>query len=566
VAACHTAAPSATPAAVDAPPDLARLIADAGRKPPAAALPDLTFARAQRTADSARTMLRRLDAIPTAGLAHEEMLSLELLKWQAARAMSEPELYWYTFDLLPAISPFRSVTAALGLAPIGTREQRTAYLALLGQAGMVIDAMREKMVAQAARGIVVPREQIGLSLPYLRSFTEPSGTNPLAVPRTRLDGLPESVRGSFTAETARVIDGELRPKIQSLIHYVETELAAKAPIGVGLAQYPGGKEAYRILVKRETTLDVTPEQVHQIGLAAVADIEARMQRVRDSLGWKGTKAEFHEQLRRDRRFYVTTPAEVGQRLLDYIARIEPRMAEYFSIRPEARYGARRLDPALEPSMTYGYYNFGATKDSTGYYNFNGSDLDQRSLLEAGAIAFHELVPGHHFQINLARENDRLPAFRRTGMHAGYTEGWGEYASSVVAAEMGMYRDAYEVYGRLVFDAFFAVRLVVDTGMNYYGWSRQRAIDYMKEHTIESDVQIDSETWRYSVRSPAQALAYRMGRETMASLRQRAERELGAKFDVRRFHQAMLLSGSLPLFLLERHIDWWIQSERARPAA
>jgi uncharacterized protein (DUF885 family) len=555
--ACHSPPPVSPPAPSEGASDLARLIADAGRRPPTGTLPDLTLARAERTADSARAMLQRLDRIATGTLTHEETLSFELLKWQATRATTEPEVYWYSFELLPAISPLRSVAGVLAAAPIATEPDRTAYLALLTNVGSVIDGMREKMMGQAARGIVVPREQIALSLPYVRSFAAEAGTSPLALTAPRLGGLPESVRASFSEQTARIIDTVLRPKVGALIRYVEAELAPKAPAGVGLAQYPGGKEAYRILVKRETTLDVTPERVHEIGLAAVADIEARMQRVRDSLGWKGTKAEFHEQLRRDPRFYVKTPAEVGQRLLDYVARIEPRMAEYFSVRPEARYGARRLDPALEPSMTYGYYNWGAGKDSIGYYNFNGSDLDQRSLLEAGAIAFHELVPGHHFQINLARENERLPAFRRTGMHAGYTEGWGEYASSVVAAEMGMYRDAYEIYGRLVFDAFFAVRLVVDTGMNYYGWSRQRAIDYMKEHTIESDGQIDSETWRYSTRSPAQALAYRMGRETMAALRQRAERALGAKFDIRRFHEAMLMSGSLPLFLLERHIDWWI---------
>jgi uncharacterized protein (DUF885 family) len=233
----------------------------------------------------------------------------------------------------------------------------------------------------------------------------------------------------------------------------------------------------------------------------------------------------------------------------------------FARRPAAPYGARRLDPALEPSMTYGYYDAPIGDDPKGYYNFNGSDLPNRSLLVIGAISFHELVPGHHFQILLQRENQALPAFRRNGYYAGYSEGWGEYASSVVAAELGMYRDAYEIYGRLVFDAFFIARLVVDTGMNLYGWPRSKAMAYMKEHTLESDVQINSETLRYSTRTPAQALAYRMGRETWVRLRAKAALALGDRFDLRRFHDAALLSGSLPLAMLEQHVDWWIAGER-----
>lgn len=473
---CHSATPAGAPvAAAPGNATLSRLVAEAARPAGArAALPDLSLSRVQRAADSARARLSELATIRAETLSHQEQLSLELLKWAATRTTWEPELYWYSFEILPAISPLRSVAASLAAAPIGTAAERSAYLELLKNVGGVIDGTREKMVGQAARQIVVPREQIGNSLPYLKSFAVPAASSPFAPSAQRLGSVPEADRAGFAARAAGVIDSVLVAKMSALIRYAETELAPKAPNAVGIGQYPAGKEAYRILVKRETTLEVTPEEVHDIGLRAVAEINARMQRVRDSLGFKGTKAEFHEQLRRDPQFYVKTPAEVGRRLMSYIERIEPRMPEYFSVSPKSPYGVRRLDPALEPSMTYGYYNWGATKDSSGYYNFNGSDLDRRSLLVAGPIAFHELVPGHHFQINLARENESLPSFRRFTSHAGYTEGWGEYSSSVVAAEMGMYRDAYEIYGRLVFDAFFAVRLVVDTGMNYYGWSRPRA--------------------------------------------------------------------------------------------
>jgi uncharacterized protein (DUF885 family) len=526
-------------------------------------MPDLSLTAVQRQADSARALIARLERVPTAGLSHEDDLTLALLRWEAERQTREPDVYWYSFPVITAISPLRTVQTVLGARPLATEADRTAYLALLERAAATVDGIREKTEGQAARGIVVPREQIEMSLPYIRSFAARGASNPLALSTARLAQVPEGERAAFAARATRIIDSTVAPRVERLASYVDGELRTKAPVPVGLFQYPGGKEAYEILVKRETTLDVSAAQVHEIGLRAVAAINARMQQVRDSLGFKGTKAEFHEQLRRDRRFYVSTPDSVGRRLMSYIERIEPQMGKYFNVRPKSPYGVRRLDPALEPSMTYGYYNWAAAGDSLGYYNFNGSDLDQRSLLMAGAIAYHELLPGHHFQINLARENETLPSFRRTASYAGYAEGWGEYSSSVVAAEMGMYRDAYEIYGRLVFDMFFAVRLVVDTGMNLHGWSLQRARDYMREHTLEADVQINSETLRYSTRSPGQALAYRMGRETMVDLRQRAEKALGAKFDLRRFHDAVLMSGSLPLTLLQRHIDWFIAQEQGR---
>jgi uncharacterized protein (DUF885 family) len=312
-----------------------------------------------------------------------------------------------------------------------------------------------------------------------------------------------------------------------------------------------------------TTLDVTPEEVHRLGLEAVADTEAQMADLRRTIGFTGTKAEFHAQLRSDPRFFVKTPDEFGAALMTHIRRIEPRVNDFFTRSPEAIYGVSRLHPALEPTQTYGYYGRPSTSEPRGLYFFNGSTLEDRSLLAGAALIFHELVSGHHFQINLQSENMDLPPFRRLSASTGYTEGWGEYSSSVVAREMGMYEDPYDLYGRLVFDNFFNVRLVVDTGMNYYGWSRPKAMLYMREHTLESDVQIDSETIRYSVRSPAQALAYRMGRQTFVRLRQHATTRLGARFDIRRFHDAVLSVGSMPLTTLERHIDWWIAQELRR---
>jgi uncharacterized protein (DUF885 family) len=309
-------------------------------------------------------------------------------------------------------------------------------------------------------------------------------------------------------------------------------------------------------------MDVTPAQVHRIGLERVAAIDAEMKRVRDRLGFKGSKAEFKALLKKDARLFPRTPEEIGQRLMGHVRRIEPKVDAFFLRRPKAPYGVRRLEPQLEPGQTFGYYNPPTAAEPVGYYYFNGSNLADRSLLNAAALIYHELVPGHHFQINLAYENTEIPAFRRETADTAYTEGWGEYASAL-AGEMGMYEDPYDLYGRLAMEMFITLRLVVDTGMNALGWPRAKAVELMRENLMETDTQIATESLRYSCDIPGQALAYEMGALEIRRLRERARAALGSRFDIRRFHEAVLGRGSLPMTTLERHVDWYIAQEKRR---
>jgi uncharacterized protein (DUF885 family) len=244
---------------------------------------------------------------------------------------------------------------------------------------------------------------------------------------------------------------------------------------------------------------------------------------------------------------------MGEALMAAARRIEPKLAEWFGTRPKAPYGVRRLSPALEPVMTYGFYQRPTPQEPGGYYMFNGSKLEERSMLNAAALSYHELVPGHHFQVALTQENPRLSAFRKNAAYTAFLEGWGEYASDL-AGDMGMYTDPYDRAGRLSMDLFLSTRLVVDTGMNALGWSRDRAMDYMRAHTFESETQIRTETLRYSADMPGQALAYKMGSRTIRELRERMRQRLGARFDVRRFHETVLMHGSMPLGVLERHVE------------
>ena len=340
---------------------------------------------------------------------------------------------------------------------------------------------------------------------------------------------------------------------------------AQAPQIVGLSQYPGGRAYYRRLVRFHTTLDVTPEKVHELGMAEVARLNAELDGLREAIGFEGTPAEFRRHLRADPRFVPASAEEIGDRLLTAQKRIASKIPLFFGKTPSAPAGIRRLSPDLEEAVTYGYYQQPTATDPRGYYFYNGSSLGSRSLLSSAALIYHELVPGHHFQKSLQLENSELPGFRREGGGTAYTEGWGEYASSL-AGEMGMYEDPWDRAGRIGMDLFLSSRLVVDTGMNALGWSRARAIAFMKENTLESDSQIATETLRYSCDIPGQALAYKMGSAKIRELRVKSEHALGAGFDVRRFHDAVLGSGPMPLGVLERHVDWFIESERSRIAS
>ncbi|MEO8347953.1 MAG: DUF885 domain-containing protein, partial [Acidobacteriota bacterium] len=529
---------------------------------PVEELPDLSEARARADAQFGAALLEKLRGLRAHELSHQESLSLAMLRLEAAELAGSARDWWLTFPVTPYASPLRVVHQAFTGWRFRSPDDFDRYAALLTRYAAFIRQMEEKLRAQEKLGIRLPKGEVELvALTYRAAVAEPSESLFFVAP-DRLETAPETLRAPFTRRVESLIASRINPALESLASYVTGEYAAKAPSAVGLAQYRGGKAYYRRLVRRHTTLEVTPEEVHLLGLAEVERLNRELEEIRAEVGFAGSLADFRRHLRADPRFIPSTPEEIGERLLAAQKRIESKIPLYFGQTPRAPAGIRRLASTLEGSMTYGYYQSPTAADRRGYYYYNGSSLADRSLLNAAALIYHELVPGHHFQRALQHENSDLPSFRREAGWTAYTEGWGEYASSL-AGEMGMYEDPYDRAGRLMMDVFLSSRLVVDTGMNALGWSRARAIEYMKANTLESDTQIATETLRYSCDIPGQALAYKMGSARIRELRARAERELGAAFDVRRFHDAVLGSGPMPLAVLERHVDWFIETEKAR---
>jgi uncharacterized protein (DUF885 family) len=528
-------------------------------------LPDVSEARGRADAEYGALLLQKLRGLRELELSHEESLSLAMLREEARELGDSQRDYWLTFPVTPYASSPSVVHQVFTSWQFRNPEDLDRYAALLSRYAGFIRQMEDKLRAQAKRGIRLPKAETALVAgTYRASIAEPVESLFFVQPE-RLEQEPEQDRAPFTKRVEGLIASRINPALDSLASYVAGEYAAKAPAAVGLGQYPGGKAYYQRLVRFHTTLDVTPEEVHRLGLAEVERLNGELEEVQAAVGFEGSLAEFRRHLRMDPRFVPATSEEIGERLLAAQKRIATKIPFYFGRTPSAPAGIRRLSANLESAMTYGFYQAPTASDPRGYYYYNGSSLADRSLLSAAALVYHELIPGHHFQRSLQNENSDLPGFRKEAAWTAYTEGWGEYASSL-AGEMGMYEDPYDRAGRLLMDAFLSARLVVDTGMNALGWSRARAIEYMKQNTLESDAQIGTETLRYSCDIPGQALAYKMGAAKIRELRARAERALGTSFDIRRFHDVVLGSGPMPMAVLERHIDWYIESERVRTAS
>jgi uncharacterized protein (DUF885 family) len=520
---------------------------------PLESLPDPSYAAARKDAAEDVAVLHRLETIDPATLNDEDRITYGMLDWDARLEIDGLSWFWHRFPVTPYATEIRPVNSAFATFTFKTADDTARYLHLIDAYPAFLDAIGDIVREEEQRNIRLPKDEIAIVKGMLGAYQHDGEASPFFVAGARLAAIPEGERSAFQGRLREGIATKVNPALQRLLDLFDDHYAALAPAAVGLSQYPGGLDAYRYAIRANTSLNLAPEEIHRIGLAEVARIDAEMQKVRDQLNFAGTKAEFHASLHNDPRFFARTPEEEGARLTILIHKIEPHIPQFFARQPKAPYDVQRLDPRLEGSMTFGYYQPPTVNDAVGHYYYNGSRLNERNLLFAAGLMCHELIPGHHFQIARQEENESLPALRRESFDNAFVEGWGEYAANL-GFDMGVYDDPYDRYGRLLMDSMIASRLVVDTGMNAFGWSRERASAFLRDHTILSDSEIATETLRYAVDIPGQALAYKIGSNEMLALRRRAQDRLGPKFDIRQFHEWLIGSGSMPLGVLERHID------------
>ena len=385
---------------------------------------------------------------------------------------------------------------------------------------------------------------------------EPADSALLVAFRQRPDAIDPDDFDDARAEAIESLTQSAVPALMRLRTYLADTYLPRCRTTVGWSDLPDGEVWYAHLVRLHTTTDVTPKEVHELGLAEVARIRDAMATVENDAGFGGRRAEFLEFLRTDDRFFYASADELLRGYRDIAKRVDPELPRLFGTLPRLPYGVSAIPDHEAPSTTTAYYLRGSPATGRpGWFAANTYDLRSRPKWEMEALTLHEAVPGHHLQISIAAELEDVPSFRALGGYTAFVEGWGLYAESL-GTEMGFYADPFSHFGQLAYEMWRAVRLVVDTGIHAFGWNRQRAIDYFADNTGKALHDVAVEVDRY-ISWPAQALAYKIGQLTFSRLRAQAHEQLRSRFDLRQFHDFVLGAGALPLDVLERRTAGWL---------
>jgi uncharacterized protein (DUF885 family) len=367
-------------------------------------------------------------------------------------------------------------------------------------------------------------------------------------------------RERLEREAQAAIREQVVPAYRKFFGFFEREYFPACLKGIGAWQLPDGQGFYAFLARKHTTTKLTPEQIHETGLEEVKRIRIEMERIKQTVGFKGSLAEFFEYLRTDPRFRFKDPDELMSAYVAFCKRVDPELPRVFKALPKIPYRIEAIPAHMAPDTTTAYYRPPSADGSRpGTFFVNLYRPETRPTYEVAALSLHEAVPGHHLQISIATEMRDVPEFRKHSHFTSFVEGWGLYSESL-GDELGLYDDPYSKFGQLTYEMWRAVRLVVDTGMHSMKWSREQAIQFFKENAAKSELDIVNEVDRY-IGWPGQALAYKIGELKIKELRQRAGKRLGDRFDLREFHDVVLKNGALPLDLLERTVDEWIQGDK-----
>jgi uncharacterized protein (DUF885 family) len=515
---------------------------------------------------SNREVLAKLGKIDRGSLSKADQLNYDLFQKRYLDRLEQYKVRWFpmSFNQREGPQTIDDLGSALRFETAKDYEDWLARLRALPTAldqftALLRQGMREHMVhpriimeripAQIDKQIVTDPTQSGFYKPF-KSF--PPAISPADQQRLQ-------------QEAQKAVEQQVVPAFTKFRQFFAGEYLPACYDQVGAWQLPHGEELYARMIRHYTTTNMTPEEVHQTGLKEVARINAEMDRVMQQTGFKGSRTEFFNFLRTDPQFFYKTSDELFQAYKALAKTIDPNLVKVFRTLPREPYGVEAIPAAFAPDTTAAYYRAGAADGSrAGTYFVNLYKPDARPKWEMMALSLHESVPGHHLQIARAHELGEMPKFRRYGEYTVYVEGWGLYAESL-GDDMGLYGDPYSKFGQLSYEMWRAVRLVVDTGIHVKHWTREQAIQYFMENCPKHELDITNEIDRY-IAWPGQALAYKIGELKIKELRGRAKQKLGAKFDLKEFHDVVLGSGPLPLDILERNVDEWIAGRAVGPTA
>jgi uncharacterized protein (DUF885 family) len=456
----------------------------------------------------------------------------------------------------------QDIPRTISLMPASTRQDYDNIVARLESIGPLVDQTIALMEQGIAAGMTPPGitmrdvpAQVSAQL-----MDDPLKSPMLAAFATWPASIGEQDRTALSARAADAYRQKVVPSFTKLRDFLAAKYLPACRETISASALPNGRTMYDYNIRWHVTTAATASEIHQIGLAEVKRIVGEMDAIRTSTGFTGDREAFKRFLQTDRRFFFTDAPALLTAYRDVAKRAEPGLAKLFGRLPQTPYGVEPVPEATAPSQTTAYYEPGSFAAGRPANMFaNTYKLDSRPTWEMVALTLHEAVPGHHLQVALAQEMPDLPDFRRHSSYTAFVEGWALYAESL-GDEMGMYADRYAKFGQLTYEAWRAVRLVIDTGMHTMGWSREQAIEYFRANTAKTDQDITVEVDRYIV-WPGQALGYKMGELKIRELRTKAERQLGSVFDIRKFHDMILGAGALPLDILEARVDAWIEQQR-----
>ena len=523
--------------------------------------PDPSLEAVQQNKQMRRDFLKKLRAIEA-----DELDEDSLLGWQLVEKNLSDEVDGYAFPEEFILIHQRSgvqqdISDTLSMMPSANRQDFSDRISRLRGAADYIDQIIAVLREGLKRNITPP--QITLrDVPDQIRNTTPADIlkSPLLKSFTKFPvGISDAEQSEITSEAVAIVKNSIYPAFESLLIFLEADYIPNANSSIALSDVRNGSNWYRHRAKRFTTSNLTPKQIHALGLREVKRIRKQMDEVITESGFEGSFEQFTAFLRTDPQFYMTSAESLLAGYRDIAKRADPELAKMFGKLPRMPYGVIPIPDYAAKSQTTAYYWGGSNKDGRpGYFYANTYALNTRPIWEMEALTLHEAMPGHHLQISLAQELPETHSLLQNLSYTGFVEGWGLYAESL-GDEMGFYKDPYSKFGQLTYEMWRAVRLVVDTGMHLFGWERQQAIDFFASNTAKSMHDIEVEIDRY-ISWPAQALAYKIGELKFKELRARATEKLGDQFDIRSFHDQLHDKGALPLDVLDQRTETWINSQ------
>jgi uncharacterized protein (DUF885 family) len=510
-----------------------------------------------------REFLARFEAIDPAAFSREDTLSRELMIRQLRQEIEGAQFKHWEMPVNQMGGLHLELPDMVALTPFNTVTDYDNYLARLRQIPHAFDQVTANMQQGLRDGLMPPRyllEKVAAEADDIASKTREN--SPFAMPVKELpSSVPAADQKRLRDAVLAAVADQIVPSYQRFSAFVRNDYAPHGRTDPGIWSLPDGAARYRFSIRRITTTNRTPEEIHALGLKQIDEIEAEMLAVAHKLGFKDL-VSLNDHIKNERRFYATSGQQVLDLYTNYARGMEPELPKLFGHLPKAKLTVIPMEASRSKNAVPADYTDGAADGSRpGHINVNEWDPEHRLVLNIEAIAYHEGIPGHHLQLSLAQEMQNLPEFRR---HAGYTafvEGWALYAERL-GKEVGHYQDPYSDYGRLENEMWRAIRLVIDTGVHEKHWSRDQMVAYFHRYTAMDEPNIQSEVDRY-IAWPGQALAYKLGQLEILKLREEAKQKLGDKFDIRAFHDEVLGNGALPLDVLDSEVNSWIDSQAKR---